>query len=91
MTLTGKDFDQIAHLSMFSFTEEEARLMLDDLNQLLQEAEKLPETESLETIVSEFGEMREDIPVNHPDPKKIIENSPNVSEGYIRAKKMGNN
>lgn len=89
MTLTKEDFDRIAELSMISFSDEEARLMLDDLNELLQEAEKLPEPESLETIDPEFGEMREDIPVNHPDPEKIIENSPNVSEGYIRAKKNG--
>lgn len=52
MKLTSEGFDRIARLSMLEFTEEEKAALMEDLNKLLAEAEKLndfdvPDEESL--------------------------------------------
>ncbi len=94
MKLSPEEFDRIARLSMLEFNEEEKDSLMDDLNKLLAEAEKLKDFDvsDEEPLINpsaniETGNLREDIP-QKPLPQKIVlENAPENHGPYIVIKK----
>lgn len=90
MKLTSEEFDRIAQLSMLEFTEEEKAVLMEDLNKLLAEAEKLndfdvSDTEPLINPVAsfEFGQLREDSPTAPLPQKIVLNNAPEKQGSYI--------
>lgn len=94
MKLTSREFDRIAGLSMLEFSAQEKADLLEDLNKLLSEAEKLKnlEVSSEEPMVNpsasfESGQLREDSP-REPLPLQIVlENAPVKRESFVVVKK----
>jgi len=90
MKLTSDEFDHIARLSMLEFSEEEKASLMDDLNKLLREAEKLKDFDvsDEEPLISpsadfQTGSLREDVP-QQPIPQKIVlNNAPEKQGSYI--------
>lgn len=94
MKLIPDEFDRIAALSMLKFSEEEKTSLMDDLNKLLNEAEKLKDfgVSDENPLINpsadiETGILRKDLP-QKPVPKKVImDNAPRKQGSYILVSK----
>ncbi|MCF8231693.1 MAG: Asp-tRNA(Asn)/Glu-tRNA(Gln) amidotransferase subunit GatC [Bacteroidales bacterium] len=94
MRLTSKEFDRIAGLSMLEFSAQEKANLLEDLNKLLEEAEKLKNIDISDelSLVNpstsyESGELRGDN-AHNPLPQRIVlENAPVKKNSFIVVKK----
>lgn len=94
MKLSPEEFDRIARLSLLEFNEEEKASLMEDLNKLLTEAEKLKDfdisnEEPLINPSADFqtGSLREDTPQKSLPQKIILDNANEKQGSYIVVKK----
>ena len=93
MKIDKKTVDKIAKLSKLEFNEEEGRLILNDMNKMLDFIDQLNElnTEGVEPLVhmnEELNKLRKDINYSNTTQEEALKNSPAKDSTYFKLPKV---
>ncbi|MBM78427.1 MAG: Asp-tRNA(Asn)/Glu-tRNA(Gln) amidotransferase GatCAB subunit C [Crocinitomicaceae bacterium] len=93
MKIDKKTVDKIAKLSKLEFNEEEGRLILNDMNKMLDFIGQLNEldTEGVEPLIhmnEELNKLRKDINYSNTTQKEALKNSPVKDSTYFKLPKV---
>ena len=93
MKIDKKTVDKIAKLSKLEFNEEEGRLILNDMNKMLDFIDQLNElnTEGVEPLVhmnEELNKLRKDINYSNTTQEEALKNSPVKDSTYFKLPKV---
>jgi len=93
MAVLMKDVEHVAKLAHLKFTDEEKRVLLHDLNEILSYMEKLKEvdTSSVEPLshVNPLEDVfREDVVIPSPDREEMLKNAPDRTKEFFKVPKV---
>ena len=93
MKIDKKTVDKIAKLSKLEFNEEEGRLILNDMNKMLDFIDQLNElnTEGVEPLIhmnEELNKLRKDINYSNTTQEEALKNSPVKDSTYFKLPKV---
>ena len=93
MKIDKKTVDKIAKLSKLEFNEEEGRLILNDMNKMLDFIGQLNEldTEGVEPLIhmnEELNKLRKDTNYSNTTQKEALKNSPVKDSTYFKIPKV---
>lgn len=88
MSISDDEVKKLSDLARLNLSEEDRRELTDDLNEILELAEKINEVDT-EDVPPTYhalpieNVMREDEQRPSPDPSKVLEHAPDASDGYF--------
>lgn len=93
MSVSKKDVDYVADLAMLQLTDEEAKSLVNDMNQILDHMNTLEEVdtsdvEPLEHVIDMEYRLRDDKakePLSHED---ALKNAPDADSDYFRVPRV---
>lgn len=96
MSITDDEIDHLADLARLDLDDEETEELEDDLNEILDLAEKIQnlDTEGVEPtnhVLPLTDVTREDTPHETADPEDVLEHAPESSDGYFVVPKVIDN
>lgn len=93
MAVTVKDVEEVAALARLSFTDEEKRKLIVQLNRILEYMEKLNEldtsnVEPLSHVVERTNVFREDVTKPSAPVEDVLKNAPARTEKFFKVPKV---
>lgn len=96
MGIDAKKVDELAELAKLEFNQEEKEALVNDLNNILDLADKLNEvdTEGVEPLIYMLDErttMRKDVVIQDITQEEALKNAPDRDSDFIRTPKVLDN
>lgn len=93
MSVSVKDVEYVAELARLSFSEDEKKELINDLNTILGYVDKLNEldTENVDILVNPYymeNKFREDVVEDSLNLNDVLSNAPDKLEEYIMVPKI---
>lgn len=93
MSVTLKDVEYVANLARLQLSDEEAKQLVKDMNQILEYMELLNKVdtdnvEPLEHVIEISSEFRKDIAEVPLDRERALKNAPDANHGYFRVPRV---
>jgi aspartyl-tRNA(Asn)/glutamyl-tRNA(Gln) amidotransferase subunit C len=93
MSVTIKDVEYVAALARLSFTDEEKRKLVQQMNEILQYMEQLnsldtTNVEPLAQVIKSQNVFREDILKPSLDREEVLKNAPSKTDKFFKVPKV---